>query len=214
MKTVSMSGSPRENVGKKDAKEARNKGLVPCVLYGGSEQVSFCLAENDLKKILYTPNVFIIKIDVNGKEYQAIKQDVQYHPVSDAPIHVDFLELQENKKVKLDIPVSVIGTAPGVREGGRLVSTRRYLKITALPKDLPDVVEVKVDDLNLGDSIKIEDIKIPGVDFLEDKRKEIVAVKSPKRVVLPDATATPEAEAAATTEGGEEEKKEAAPAEA
>ncbi|MFW5759028.1 MAG: 50S ribosomal protein L25, partial [Bacteroidota bacterium] len=114
MKTVSVSGSPRENVGKKDAKALRRQGLVPCVLYGGEEQVCFTLPELAFKDIIYTPESCIVKLDIEGKSYNTILQDAQFHPVTDKIIHCDFLQVFPDKDIKIDIPINVVGNSPGV----------------------------------------------------------------------------------------------------
>ena len=143
MKTVSMSGSPRENVGKKDAKKARREGRVPCVLYGGKEQIHFSLLEKDFVKIIFTPEVYILNIGIDGNQYTAILQDIQYHPVTDSILHADFLELTPGKPVVIGIPVKFTGDPPGVLLGGRLRKKIRKLIVKGMVDDLPEYFRKK-----------------------------------------------------------------------
>ena len=199
MKTVSISGSPRENVGSKDAKALRVKGQVPCVLYGGKEQVTFYAEELELGKIIFTPNTYIIKLEVAGKSFESVIKEVQCHPVTDKVTHIDFLQLFADKPVKVEVPVNTIGTAPGVREGGKLMRKMRKLNVKALPKDLPDGVELNIEKLNIGDGIRVADISIPGVVIIENPRNEVVGVHIARAVaeeVTPAAAAAAAASAA------------------
>lgn len=192
MKTVSISGSQRENVGKKDAKELRKSGHVPCVLYGGKEQVHFSVAEKDFKDLLYSPHVHLADIKVAGKTYQAIVQESQFHAVNDKLLHVDFLEVIENKPVRIDIPVNLIGTAEGVKAGGKLVKKARTLKVKALAKDLPDSIDVNVEHLKVGGIIRVKDVEVANLTLL-DAQTNVVATVAGKRGVTdnPAAAAAP-----------------------
>jgi large subunit ribosomal protein L25 len=182
MKTVSISGSPRESVGKKDAKELRKSGLVPCVLYGGKEQVHFSVAEKDFKDLLYSPHVHLADIKVAGKSYQAIVQESQFHAVNDKLLHVDFLEVIDNKPVKIDVPVNLIGTAEGVKAGGKLVKKARTLKVKAFAKDLPDSIDVNVEQLRVGGIIRVKDVEVSNLTLL-DAQTNVVATVAGKRGV-------------------------------
>ena len=140
MKTVSLSGSLRENVGKKDAKALRKSELVPCVLYGGDEQIHFATEAKNFKKILFTPETFIINITIGDKSYDAILQDVQYHPVTDNVLHADFLLVKEDKPITVVLPLAIEGSAPGVLRGGKLKQAIRKIKVCGLAKDLPEQI--------------------------------------------------------------------------
>lgn len=203
MKTVSLSGSLRGNVGKKDAKLQRREGKIPCVLYGGKEQIHFVADEKAFSKILYTPEVNLISLTIDGKDYLTIFQEIQFHPVTDKLLHVDFLEVLPEKPVVIAVPVKVEGTSPGVLRGGRLEKKMRKIKVKALSKDLPDNIVVNISSLEIGDSIKISDLKIDNVTFLDAANMVIVGVRTARQVVE---EAAPGAEAAA--EGAEGEKKE------
>ena len=205
MKTVSLSGSPRENVGKKDAKRNRREGKVLCVLYGGKEQVHFVVEEKPLKKIVYTPEVYIVSLDIEGKVHDTILQDVQYHPVTDNFLHVDFLEIIPEKPVIISVPVRTEGTPEGVLKGGKFISKMRKLKIRALVKDLPDFVLINTSKLDIGDSVKVMDVKLDNVTFLDSPNSVIVGVRTARAVVEEAAPGAPGAEGAAeaSAEGGE-----------
>ncbi len=182
MKTVSLSGSLRENVGKKDAKAQRAAGKVPCVIYGGKQQVHFSTDEVNFKPILYSPSSFLINVNIDNTERLCILQDVQSHPVTDKILHVDFLEIDQNKPVTIHVPIRIAGTSPGVLRGGKLVKKFRKLKIKALAQHLPDEVEISISDLDLGQTIKVGDLKMDNVDFLDLKSGVIVTVQTTRNV--------------------------------
>lgn len=209
MKTVSLSGSPRENVGKKDARKNRRLGKVPCVMYGGKEQLHFVVDEKPLKKIVFTPEVYIITLNVDGKIHDTILQDIQYHPVTDNFLHVDFLEILPDKQVTIAVPVKAEGTPTGVLKGGRFINKMRKLKIKAMAKDLPDFIPINTDDLDIGDSVKVMNIKLDNVTFLDSPNSVIVGVRTARAVVE---EVVPGAPVAAAVEGAAEgvEKKEEA----
>ncbi|NPD83929.1 50S ribosomal protein L25 [Lentimicrobium sp. L6] len=158
MKRVSISGSPRENVGKKDAKMHRAEGRVVSVLYGSGEQTHFTIEKNPFNKIIFTPDVFIIDLEINGKVIPAILQDVQYHPVTDEPLHADFLQIIEGKPVNIDLPVKLKGVAPGIIKGGILTKKLRTIPIKGLVNDIPEFITIDISGLNIGNNIKIRDI--------------------------------------------------------
>jgi large subunit ribosomal protein L25 len=178
MKSIFVSGSPRENVGKKDAKALRIKGLVPCVLYGGAEQIHFYANEKDFKPLLFTPETHTVELEISGKKYNAILQDVSYHAINDRLLHVDFLHVDETKPVVIAIPVTVSGVAPGVREGGKLVIKVRKMKIRALLSKLPDNINVDISKLEIGQSVKVEQLQAlhPELALLDAPNVAVVSV--------------------------------------
>lgn len=178
MKTVSLSGSLRENVGKKDAKKLRNEGKVPCVIYGGKEQKHFFVDQKDFKKIIFTPEVFIIKIDLGKESFETILQDIQYHPVSDIVLHADFLEISPEKQVTLAIPVQLEGTAPGVIKGGRLQLKLRKMRVKGLVEDMPEYIVLDISDMDIENSIKVKDIPSEKLHFLDPASAVVVSVKA------------------------------------
>ncbi len=200
MKTVSLSGSLRENVGKKDAKALRKAEMVPCVLYGGAEQVHFATEAKNFKKILFTPECFIINFTIDGKSYNTILQDIQYHPVTDEVLHADFLFVHEDKPISVSLPVRIEGQAPGVMRGGKLEQRMRKIMVSGLSKDLPEEITVSISKLNIGEAIKVKDIAIDNVSTVTAGSSVIVAVRA--------------ARGAAEAEEGEEEAAEGAATEA
>ena len=177
MKAFQLSGSPRVNVGKKDAKQLRKQDAIPCVVYGGKDQLFFSVTFYQIRNLVYSPDVFRVEITVNGDTRQAVMQEVQTHPVTDKLLHIDFLELVDSKPVVLDVPVKVKGTSAGARQGGKLVTNVRKLKIRALPKHLPDYLEVNVEPLEIGQAIKIGQLSMEGVTFLDAPNVVICAVR-------------------------------------
>lgn len=178
MKVVSVSGSPRGNVGKKDAKRLRREGQIPCVIYGGSEQINFFLPETSFKDIVYTPESCIVSLDIDGRKFESILQDIQFHPVNEGILHADFLEIFPDKPVKIKIPVKLSGTSPGVLKGGKLHLKLRKLLVMGLPADLPDQIDVSISKLNIGDSFKVGQLVKPKLNFLDHPASVVVMVKS------------------------------------
>ncbi|WP_134088418.1 50S ribosomal protein L25/general stress protein Ctc [Olivibacter sp. XZL3] len=176
MKSIAISGSLRENVGKRDAKELRYAGKVPAVLYGGDEQYHFAVSAADLKPLIYTPEVHFVDLEIDGKKYQAIVQEAQYHPLTDQIIHVDFLALDDQKTVSMNIPITLTGTSPGVKMGGKLVQKLRNLRVKALPKDMPQVIEVSLESLEVGKSVRVGAIEIENAKVLNNADDTIVSV--------------------------------------
>jgi len=203
MKTVSMSGSLRENVGKKDAKALRNAGKVPCVLYGGKEQVHFTADAASFKPIIFTPETFLIEVDVDGKKYNAILQDVQYHPLSDKLLHADFLLVSQDKPVTVYLPVKHKGTSPGVIRGGKLNLKMNKIRVKGLIKDLPEFIMVDISKLQIGQSVKVRDLSLENISFLSPTNAVIIDVKTARGAALEGEEETEEGEATESAEGGE-----------
>lgn len=206
MKTVQLSGSPRANVGKKDAKAVRNSGSVPCVLYGTGEQIYFSVRHIDIQKIVVSPDVFIIELDIDGTKKTGVIQELQMHPVKDTVQHVDFLELVDNKPVTIGIPVKLVGRSRGVLNGGRLQQVFRRLKVQALPKDLPSEIEIDITPIRIGQSRRVSDVVLPGVTMLDPQNAVVVSVKRARGSVLDsdDDEAEEGAEGAEATEAAAE----------
>ena len=189
MKVVSMSGSLRENVGKKDARKVRNNGGVPCVIYGGKEQIHFSTDSKSFLQIVFTPEVCFVKIDVDGKEYNTILQDIQYHPVTDIVYHADFMEFSDDKPIVMNVPVKISGVAPGILKGGKLVQKFRKLKVKALPGDMPENIDVNINSLEIGMVIKVGDISFDKYTILDNKNNMIIGVSVTRAVEEAAATA-------------------------
>lgn len=179
MKVSQLSGSPRANVGKKDAKALRDAGQVPCVLYGLGTQIHFSVKDIAIQKLVYNPDVFQIELDIDGTKASAIIQDLQQDPVTDKIKHVDFLQLDAKKPVKVGLPVRVTGSSRGVMAGGKLMQVFRRLKVVALPGDLPEAITIDITKLRIGQSIRVADLaeQNPSVKFTDPARAVVVAVK-------------------------------------
>lgn len=176
MKTLLVKGQKRNSLGKKEAKLLRSQEIVPAVLYGAGEPIHFSVPFSELRQLVYTPGVFLINLDLDGTIYPALMQDVQWHAVEEQILHVDFLKIEENKKVKIDVPVKAVGLAKGIKAGGKLKINLRRLKVKALAKDLPDTIEINVTNLEIGQSIKVADLALKNVEILDKKSNVVVAV--------------------------------------
>jgi len=176
MKTLLVKGQKRNSLGKKEAKLIRSQELVPAVLYGAGEPVHFSLPFSEMRQLVYTPGVFLIDLEIEGTTYQAMMQDVQWHAVEEQILHVDFLKIEEGKKVKIDLPVKIVGLAKGIKAGGKLKTNLRRLKVKALAKDLPDAIEINVTKLGIGHSIKVGDLSLKNIEILDKKTNVVVAV--------------------------------------
>ena len=155
MKSITIKGSQRESVGKASSKALRNAGQVPCVLYGGDSVLHFSAPELAFKNLVYTPNVYTAAIEVEGKTYDAILQDIQFDPVTDKIIHIDFYQLNKSKEITIEVPIQIEGTSPGIMAGGTLRIVNRKLKIKALPDNLPDFVPVDISGLEMGNKLYV-----------------------------------------------------------
>ena len=177
MQTFELKANKRENLGKTNTKQLRKEGMVPCVLYGGDETIHVSTLLKDFDKLVYTPNVHLVKLNVDGTVYDTIIQDIQFHPVSDEAIHVDFLRVFEDKPVVMEVPVKLKGLAPGVKAGGKLNLEKRKLKVKALAKDMPDYLEVDITELGLGKGIKVGTLSYDNLEILNNKNQVVVSVK-------------------------------------
>ena len=177
MKTVVVKGEKREALGKKESKLLRSQGVVPAVLYGMDEPIHFSVPFSALRKLVYTPNIYLIDLEIDGTVYPSIMQDIQWHPVDETIFHVDFLKINDDKKVKIDVPVTIKGLAEGIKAGGKLKSNLRRLKVKAFAKDLPDSIEIDVTKLKIGMNIKVGDLTRDNLEFLDEKSNVIVAVQ-------------------------------------
>ena len=176
MKSLVVEGKKRETLGKKEAKRLRTENIVPAVLYGGDEVIHFAVSFSDLRKLIYTPNVYLIDLDIEGEKYKAIIQDVQWHPVEEQILHIDFLKVEDDKAVKISIPVQLKGMAKGIKAGGKLKNNLRRLKVKALAENLPDVITIDVTELAIGQSIKVEDLEYDNVEFLDSSSSMVVSI--------------------------------------
>jgi large subunit ribosomal protein L25 len=196
MKTVEIVGYKRANLGKSESKRLREEGHVPCVLYGGGQQVHFYAPMILFRELVYTNEAHFVHLNIEGDEYQAILQEVQFHPVSEIILHADFLRIEENRKIKMNIPVRLVGKAKGVEKGGLLVRKRATLKVYGYPKDMPDHIDVDVTSLDFHHAIKVGDMSVPNLEFLDPKQSAIAAVEVPRAAKMAAEAAAAQAEAA------------------
>jgi len=202
MRTVEIIGFKRANLGKSESSKLRKEGNIPGVLYGGKEQIHFYAPAIQFRPVLYTPDSCFIKLNIEGQEFEAIVQESQWHPVSEMLLHVDLLELFRGTPIKMDIPVKALGTAAGVKNGGTLIMKNRKLSVKALPKDMPEVIEIDVTDLKIGKSIKVGELPSENFKFLTSPLVTVVNVAIPR--ALRGKTAEElEAEEAEEAEGAE-----------
>ncbi len=177
MKSISIKGQERESVGKVATKAARNAGLVPCVVYGGEQPVHFTAEEKAFKSLVYTPNVHTVAIDLGGKKVDAILQDIQFDPVSDKILHIDFYQLHADKEITMEVPVKVVGNSKGVMAGGVLRLNQRKLKVRALPANLPDFVEADITELEMGNKLYITKLPTNNFKLLQPDNTVIAQVR-------------------------------------
>ena len=180
MKTVEIIGFKRANLGKKEAKELRAEGKVPCVVYGGKGQVHFHAPMIHFRDLVYTPEARFVHLNIEGEEFKAILQDIQFHPVNEMILHADFLQLNEKSPVKMDIPVKFVGTAPGLIKGGKLMSKLNKLTVKAMPSDMPEFIPVDVSNLDLGKTVKVGDVKQENYTILNSPMVSIATVAVPR----------------------------------
>lgn len=178
MKTIEISGSLRETLGKKESNQIRKSEQVPCVLYGGGDNIHFSLKINDVKKIIYTPEIYLVNLEIAGKTYASLIKDVQYHPVNDSVLHIDFYQTMEGKKIDIKIPVKLEGLSEGVKAGGKLSLQLRKLKVRGEVKNIPDALAIDVTNLGLGKAIKVGTLAFDHLEVLDPKNSVVVMVKS------------------------------------
>ncbi|HEY4654615.1 MAG TPA: 50S ribosomal protein L25/general stress protein Ctc [Cyclobacteriaceae bacterium] len=212
MKTVEIIGYKRANLGKSVSQRLRDEGNVPCVLYGGGTQVHFYSPMILFRELVYTNEAHFVHLNIEGEESQAILQDIQFHPVSEVILHADFLRIAEDRKIKMSIPTRLVGQSPGVGKGGTLVRKMNALTVRALPKDIPDHIDVDVSQLDFHHAVKVADVVSAGLEFVEAKSSPIAVVEVPRAAKMADeaaaATAVPVEGAAAAPGATPEPKKE------
>lgn len=177
MKSITIKGQERESVGKKATKALRDAGMIPCVIYGGEQPVHFAAEEKAFKGLVYTPNAHTVVVDLAGKTSNVILQDIQFHPVSDKILHIDFFQLNENKEITMEVPVKITGTSPGVLLGGDLRLNQRRLKVKALPKNLPDFVEANISELQMGNKLYVTKLEAKDFKLMHPDNTVVAQVK-------------------------------------
>ena len=199
MKNVELIGIKREANGTTGAKEIRRNKQVPCVLYGGQDIVHFSVNERALSKIIHSPEAHRVELNIDGDKRVALLQDKQFQPVTDAVIHADFMEVLAGKEARVSMTVRLKGQSAGVRKGGKLSQTMRKVRVKGQPEAMPEVIELDISKMDIGENIRVRDIQIPGVTLLEKPHDVVVSVKMAKRA----AEATPVAGAAAPAAGAD-----------
>ncbi len=206
MKEIEIAGQKRESLGKKASKALRKEGLVPCVLYGESKDengkpvaLSFASPFSELRKLIYTPHIYVVKLNIDGEAHTAIMKEIQFHPVTDAPLHVDFYEVNDQKPITIGIPVKLNGLAQGVRDGGRMNLSIRKIAVTAPYQQIPEHLDIDVTALKLGKSIKVGELSFEGLEIATGKDVVVCSVKMTRQAAAAaaDASADDAADAAA-----------------
>lgn len=178
MKTIEINVGLRKQTGKKKSAEARKNLLVPCVMYGGEEIIHFEAHENEFRHLVYSNHVYLVNLNIDGKAYQAIMKEIQFHPVTDRIQHIDFVQVFENKLMTVSLPVTITGTSVGVRAGGKLRQKMRYLKVKGFIKDMPETLDVDISDLNIGNIIKVSQLKYNNLELLDAPFSLVVSVSA------------------------------------
>lgn len=178
MKTLEIKGSIRKELGKKDSKKLRKDGNVPCVIYEKEGNVHFYTHENNFKNLIYTPDAHIVNLDLDGKPFKAVLQDVQFHPVSDRIIHVDFMEIYDDKPITISLPIMITGDSVGVKAGGKLRIKKRHLKVRGFAKDIPENLVIDITNVKIHHSVKVGDLSYDLIELVEPKITTVLSVAS------------------------------------
>jgi large subunit ribosomal protein L25 len=210
MKTYKVKAESRSETGKKVSKKLRNAGAVPCVMYGGDVNYNFTAQHKDFINMVYSPDVYLIEIDLDGKQHRAVVQEIQFHPVTDKIQHIDFVEVFEDKPFIVKLPVHLTGNSIGIKNGGKLRVNRRYLKVRGLLKDMPDVLTIDITKVRIGDTVKVGDLEYKNLTLLDPLSSMVMGVISSrvaaKGMAMPEEEEAEEeavAEGEETTEGQE-----------
>ncbi len=207
MKTLEIKGILRESTGKKDSKQLRKAGKVPCVLYGGEETVHFHTNQIDFKKLVYTTDAHLVKLVIGDKRFDAVVQDMQFHPVRNEIIHVDFIQVFKDKPVTVSLPVVLTGSSIGLKNGGKLRQRRRHMKISGLVDDIPDHLDIDLTEIDIGEFLKVGDLEYENLEILDPPRAMVVGVVSSRLIAkgLRETVEELELEEEIAAEGEEEE---------
>lgn len=188
MKEINVTGQKRSDLGKKATKQLRKEGLVPCNLYGEAKDengkpkaLAFAVPMTDLRKLVYTPHIYVVNLVIDGEDHPAIMKELQFHPVTDALLHIDFFEIHEDKPITIGIPVKLNGLAQGVRDGGRLSLIVRKVNVTAKYQDIPETLDIDVTNMTIGKSIKVGDLKFEGLEMATSKEVVVCTIKATRK---------------------------------
>ncbi len=206
MEVVTINGAKRDETGKAANKIARSEGRIPAVLYGGSDNVSLSVTYNDIRNLIYTPDFKMAEVDVDGAKRKCIVKDIQFHPVTESIVHIDFMELSDDRPVKIEVPVRFSGVSPGVKGGGILVQQLRRIEIKALPSDLVNEVNIDISELELGYSVKVRDIdSLENIEVINDPAISVASVEVPRALKSIESETDEEEGEGAEGEGAEGE---------
>jgi large subunit ribosomal protein L25 len=197
MKTIEIKGSFRTELGKKNSKEIRKAGSVPCVIYGKEQNIHFHAPELSFKNLIYTHEAQLVNLNIDNKTIKAVLKDIQFHPVSDKILHMDFIEVFEDKPVVISVPVTVFGDSVGVIAGGKLSIRKRNLKVKGLPKDLPESIPVDITNLKIHDGVKVGDLVLDKIEFLDMKKTLVLTIATSRVAQKTEGEVEAEAAAAA-----------------
>ena len=203
MKSIEIIGSFRKELGRKSSRELRKENNVPCVIYGGEENIHFYTHENNFNKLVYTPDAHLVKLDIEGKSFDVVLKEVQFHPVTDKIIHIDFTEVSENKPISIGIPVKITGDSAGVKAGGKLRLKMRSLGVKGFAKDIPEFLPIDVTDLKIHQSIKVGDLSFDNIELTDSKKLMVVSVATSRVAQKTDEEVAAEAEAEAAAAAAE-----------
>jgi large subunit ribosomal protein L25 len=182
MKTIEIKGSLRTELGKKSSQKTRKEGNVPCVIYGKEQNIHFHAHENSFKKLVYTPDAHIVRLDLEGKEYRIVMQDIQFHPVTDKVTHIDFIEVVDDKPIIIALPIQITGDSVGVKAGGKLRIKRRHLKVRGLASNIPESLPIDITNLKVNHSIRVGDLKYDKIELIDPRIATVLSVAT-SRVV-------------------------------
>ena len=195
MKTLEIKGSSRTALGKKDSKNIRKEGNVPCVIYGKDENIHFFAHANSFKDLVYTPDAHIVNLDLEGKEYRIVMQDIQFHPVTDRIQHVDFFQINDKKPIMISLPVKISGDSIGVKAGGKLRVKKRHLKVKGFANDIPESLPVDITNVRVNHSVKVGDLSYDKIELIDPKITTVLTVATSRVVTKEEGAEKTEAEA-------------------
>ena len=189
MKQIQISGKKRETTGKKASKELRKEGMIPCNLYGEAKAdgkpvaFSFVAPMSELRKLIYTPHIYLVELNIDGKNHAAVMKEIQFHPTTDAVLHIDFYEVNETKPIVMGVPVKYVGLAQGVRDGGRMNKSIRKINVKAPYAQIPETLDINVTNLRIGKSIKVGDLSFEGLELITSKDVVVCSIKNTRNAV-------------------------------
>lgn len=202
MKTIEIKGSIRTELGKKSTRKIRKEGYVPCVIYGGKQNIHFHAHENSFRNLIYTPDAHLVNLNIDGKEHRAFLKEVQFHPVTDKIEHIDFIEVFDNKPIIIRLPVKITGESVGVKAGGKLRIKKRHLNVKGFANDIPEFLPVDITNVKIHQSVKVGDLSYDNIELIDSKISTILSVAT-SRVIQKEEVESPEATEAAASEGAE-----------